>query len=765
MTDVVEISVRALAEYVFREGSIDSGFRTGAPLTEGAKVHRAIQQTYKEADLKEAYVRGDVVWGDVIYRIDGRCDGLLFGEGDEVTVDEIKTTAGSLDAITEHTYPVHWAQAKCYAYLYAKAEQKPRMRMRVTYVQRKTGATKPFERTFAFDELEAFVRMLVQSYDPYARLQLRHAAERERSIKELPFPFPAYRQGQRKFAGAVYKSVADRKRLFARAPTGTGKTISTLFPAVKAIGEGLLQRFFYTTAKTTTRAAAEDALSLMRDGGLCLRSVTITAKDKICFKEETRCEKSYCEFADGYYDRLNDALADLWAAETAITRDVVEAYARKHRVCPFEFSLDAAYAADAVVCDYNYVYDPRISLKRLFEEQKRRTAVLIDEAHNLVDRGRDMYSAELAKTPFLELKRQTKSVSRPLYEAAKAVNDAFIALRKEHGEGSGIAVLPQLPPPLLPLLETFAGEAEAVLAAGAAPDVRQLLTDAYYAVQHFIRIAGGYDESYLVYVDIGRSEVRLKLLCVDPSAMLRAMGKGYRSQLFFSATLAPIAYYRDMLGGEEDDYTLAIPSPFGKEQLSVLLLPVSTRYRDRDRSKRPIAAMLRRIADERPGNYLAFFPSYDYMNEVYEQFADVGWQGDVLVQQSGMDEAQREAFLAAFRSDAERTLIGFAVMGGVFGEGIDLTGDRLIGVVIVGVGLPQFGGERELIRRYFDKTGRNGFDYAYKFPGMNKVLQAGGRLIRTERDRGTLVLADDRFMQPDYYALLPEEWKPLTVLR
>ncbi|RKN85907.1 ATP-dependent DNA helicase [Paenibacillus ginsengarvi] len=768
MPDQVEVSVRALVEHVYRGGSIEAGFRTGAPLAEGTKAHRTIQNAYKETDKKEVYVRGDLEYEGIVYRIDGRCDGLLFGEAgesDEVTVEEIKSTSGTIALLEEQSHPVHWAQAKCYAYLYAAAENRERMRIRLTYIHRGSEERKSFENTASFEELEAFVRELIEAYAPFAKQNLEHTARREASVKELSFPFSAYRQGQRHFAGAVYKSVVERKRLFARAPTGTGKTISTLFPAVKAIGEGHLRRFFYVTAKTTTRAAAEEALALMRGRGLCLRSVTITAKDKICFKEETRCEKEYCEFADGYYDRINGALYDLWRCETAITRDVVEAYARKHRVCPFEFSLDAVYEADAVLCDYNYVYDPRISLKRLFEEQKRQTAILIDEAHNLIDRGREMYSAELAKAPFLELKRQTKTGHRGLYETAKAVNDAFIALRKSCGEGGGMTVLDEAPQALVPLLESFAVEAEATLAGGYAGEYRELLTDTYYAVQNYIRTAEGYDERYRTYADVQRSDVRLKLLCVDPSGMLRLLGKGYRSQIYFSATLSPIPYYRDMLGGEEDDYTLAIPSPFGREQLDVLLLPLSTRYRDREQSKRPIATAIRRVTEERPGNFLVFFPSYEYMNEVVEQFADLAWSGTMLVQQSGMSEEERDTFLASFAGWSDRTLVGFAVMGGVFAEGIDLTGDRLTGVVIVGVGLPQFGGERDLIRRFFDESGRNGFDYAYKFPGMNKVLQAGGRLIRTESDSGTLLLIDDRFMQPDYYALLPQEWKPITTMR
>ncbi|MFC3769761.1 ATP-dependent DNA helicase [Paenibacillus sp. GCM10012303] len=760
---IVYISVRALVEYAYLGGSIEAGFQSGAPLTEGTKAHRVIQHTYKETDRKEVYVQGEIPYGGLVFQLDGRCDGLLGGEDGTYTIDEIKSTSRDLELIGEDTHPVHWAQALCYAYLYAQAEQLGHMRVRLTYIHRKTEEQKRFERSAGFEELESFVRGLVETYAPYAVLQTDHARRRDRSIKELAFPFESYRQGQRNFAAAVYKSIADKKRLFARAPTGTGKTISTLFPSVKAIGEGLLQRFFYVTAKTTTRTAAEEAFAFMRSKGLHMRCVTLTAKEKICFKEETICHKDHCEYADGYYDRIQGAILDLLSEQNAITREVIETYARKHRVCPFEYSLDAAYAADAVICDYNYVYDPRIALKRLFEEQRRRTAVLVDEAHNLVDRGREMYSAALTKAPFLELKRLAKGLSPALHDAAKAVNNAFIQLRKEHAEQKH-AVFQEAPILLLPLLESFAGIAEAELAGPSSAELRPLLTDTYYAVQSFIRTFGYYDEKYITYALFERSDVTVKLFCLDPSGLLRQMGKGYRSHVSFSATLAPLAYYRDMLGGDADDYTMAIPSPFHKEQLDVLLLPLSTRYRDRERSYAPIANLLHRVTRERAGNYLVFFPSYEYMNEVVARFAEREPAGPVLVQSGGMSEEERDAFLGAFREDAELPTTGFAVMGGVFSEGIDLTGDRLTGVVIVGVGLPQLGLERDLIKRYFDETGKSGFDYAYKFPGMNKVLQAGGRLIRTETDRGTLVLVDDRFLQPGYRVMLPDEWKPVQLV-
>jgi DNA excision repair protein ERCC-2 len=767
MSITVKVSVRALVEYVYRSGSIDDGFRTLTTLQEGTKVHQLVQQDYEEHDRKEVPMEGGISFEELHIVMDGRCDGLLLLDG-ALTVEEIKSTRGELAFIEEDSYPVHWAQAQCYAFMHAREEGLERMQVRLTYVQVDTQERKHYLRTYTLTELEAVMRHLAAGYAPYARLQLRHAEQRGSSCRELRFPFDAYRQGQRKLAGAVYKSIADRQRLFAKAPTGTGKTISTLFPAVKAIGEGELQRFYYLTAKTITRTAAEEAFERMSSQGLHLWSATITAKEKICFQEELRCRKEHCEFADGYYDRINEAVLDVLTQETRLTREVFERYARKHRVCPFEFSLDTAYLADAVICDYNYIFDPRVSLKRQYEEQKRETALLVDEAHNLVDRGRDMFSAELSKAPFLQLSREHKRSLPSLAAAAKAVNDFFLSLRKSYPSDQRSVVQEACPEALLPHVEAFAAEAEKTLA-GMPPgggETAQLLLDTYFAAQSFLRIAGYYSEAYITYAELGKSDVRLKLLCLDPSGLLRQMTKGYRSQVFFSATLSPLPYFREMLGGEADDYVMSIPSPFRKEQLDVRLLPVSTRYRDRAATKGIIAAALHQLLQEHSGNVLVFFPSYEYMREVLETWmeAEAPQRIRILVQQSGMSEEEREAFLASFQSDDERSAVGFAVMGGIFSEGIDLTGDRLTGVVVVGVGLPQVGLEREIMKEYFDRTGRNGFDYAYVYPGMNKVLQAGGRLIRTEKDRGTLLLVDDRFLQAKYRQLLPEEWKPAKEL-
>ncbi len=735
---------------------------------EGTRIHQSIQKSYAETDQKEVFLSTDIQHEELLFHIEGRCDGLIQLNG-EWTIDEIKSTAAPLADLGEGLQ-VHWAQGKMYAYMHAKAQNLPRMQVQLTYVRTGSGEQRKLLEAYTFEELEAYAHEIVAAYAPYADMLRIHEEERNDSIEALPFPFPNYRAGQRKFAGAVFKTIQEGAGLMAKAPTGIGKTMSTLFPAVKAMGAKHISKIFYLTARTTTRATAEEAFARMQAQGLHVSSVTITAKDKICFKDEEACDAGKCSLCEGYYDRINGAVLDIMKNETIMTRPVIEQYARKHRVCPFEYSLDIAYAADAVVCDYNYIFDPRVSLKRLMEDQKKKTAVLVDEAHNLVDRGRNMFSAELVKSVFLGIKSEYKTANEGVSRAAGEVNSFLLAV-KNNCNADGRIIQSELPEVLIQKLEKFVETAEIELVTGAAAsrvsvEAQEELLSTYFAAQNFIRMAKFYDERYLTYAEIIRSDFKIKIFCLDPSELLRQAGKGYRSIIHFSATLSPMNYYRDMLGAGEEDYTLSIPSPFNKDQLDVRLVPVSVRYNDRERSKQVIAKLIQQVAEERPRtNLLVFFPSYTYMQEVYDTFTQEQGKGiDTVIQQTFMSEEDRDAFLQAFQPHPERTRLAFAVLGGVFSEGVDLPGDRLNGVIVVGTGLPQIGMENNMLKDYFNKTGRNGFNYAYVFPGMNKVLQAGGRLIRTEEDEGVLMLIDDRFTQEPYRSLLPEEWREYQLI-
>ncbi|MFC4403788.1 ATP-dependent DNA helicase [Gracilibacillus xinjiangensis] len=751
MTNVVKISVRNLVEYVFRSGSIESGFRTTRAMTEGTRIHQLIQKNYRDQDQKEVFVEAEIPYEDFVVRVDGRCDGLLKDE-ESVTIDEIKSTVHLLDDIQEDTHPVHWAQAIFYGYIYAGDHNLPEVTIQLTYVQVKTMEQKQFRRVMTYEEMESFVYGVIEEYATFLKVKIEHKQKRNKTIKILAFPFETYREGQRKLAGAVYKTIDDKKTLFASASTGIGKTISTIFPAVKAIGEGKLEKMFYLTAKTITRTAAEEAFQLLIDHGLDIKVLTITAKDKICFQEETICSSEKCPFADGFYDRLNGAVIDILEQEKMMGRSVIERYARKHRVCPFEFSLELAYAVDAVICDYNYIFDPRVSLKRLMEDQKKKTAILVDEAHNLVDRAREMYSAAINKSNFLQLKREFKN-SR-LATEAKAINDHLLQVRK-----SEEYLRKDLDEELVELLETFIMEAEVELVMSD----HELLLDTYFAAQNFVKIAKLYNEQFMTYVDIHKSEVSFKLFCLDPSEQILKMGKGFRARVFFSATLIPADYYKELLGGQSADYVISIPSPFVRENTEVIIQPLSTRYRDREKTMDPMIRFFKDVIDKKDGNFLIFFPSYQYMRNAYEKFTESYPSVSTIIQDAGMAEAEREGFLAEFKSKRSERLVGFAVLGGIFSEGVDLKGDRLEGVIVVGVGMPQIGFERNIIKDYFQSVGKNGFDYAYVYPGMNKVLQAGGRLIRSDSDTGVIALIDDRFLQKKYQALLPYEWQHYRV--
>ncbi|MFD2443952.1 helicase C-terminal domain-containing protein [Bacillus sp. CGMCC 1.16607] len=753
MSNQIKIAIRALVEYVYRSGSIDQRFRTSHSMIEGTKVHQKIQHTYQEKDLKEVHLQTVLESNGYQYEIEGRCDGILFYE-EKVMIDEIKSTSLNIASITESSYPVHWAQAKFYAYIFSQKESLNEIDVQITYVQLESEEKKQFVQTFSFDELETFAFNVIAQFAPYAELKKNHQITRNESIENLSFPFETFRPGQRKLAAAVYKTIMDKKNLFALAPTGIGKTISTTFPAIKAFPNENLEKIFYLTAKTITRQAAEEAFQRLKHNGLCVHSVTITAKDKACFKEKTLCQKDYCEFANGYYDRLNEAILDIFKNENSIDRVTIEKYARKHTLCPFELSLDLSYDADVVICDYNYIFDPKVSLKRLFEDQKKEAILLIDEAHNLVDRAREMYSADLQKSSFLTVKREYSGKNMALSHAAKEVNSIFLKLKKEEK-----SLYENIPEELLVAIENFrmVAEQELLLQSGKVTD--EILLETYFLVRDFLRISKFYDERFVTYFELKKSEVRIKIFCLDPSSQITQMSKGYRSKIYFSATLNPIDYYQNLLGAGDEDYFLSIPSPFSSEQTDFHIKALSTRFKDRDRTKTKIVETLVSLLTNRKGNFLIFFPSYQYMMTVYEVFLKENLQVEILLQDKGMSEKEREGFLDAFQPRSSGTMIGFAVLGGIFSEGVDLKGDRLNGVVVVGVGLPQIGLERDLIKDYFQKTGKNGYDYAYVYPGINKVLQAGGRLIRSEKDTGTIILIDDRFLQPKYQNLLPNEWK------
>jgi len=634
---------------------------------------------------------------------------------------------------------------------------------RLTYYQIDTGEVREYQLTFNMLELEIFFKDLVARYLEWAETIIDWSRRRDESIQDLDFPFAAYRPGQDQMADEAYRAMHDRNQLLVEAATGIGKTIAVLYPAVKSIAASVSQKIFYLTARTTGRMAAEKALDELRVNGLRLKSATLTAKDKICFCPDSACNPEECEYARGHFDRINDAVKAIFARD-AFTREQIVETARAYRVCPFEFSLELSLRADCIICDYNYVFDPRVYLRRFFQEENGDYIFLIDEAHNLVDRSREMFSAEIFKQPVLDIRRQLKNELPHIFKSLGRINAWLVKARKKCEE-SGNPLAEKTPPDgLIPLLRGFLFITERWLSRNIKTAFRESLLDLYFAISGFIRVADQYDECYTsCYEKIGK-DLKLKLFCIDPSVHLATAMRRCQTAVLFSATMTPIEYFKQILGCDPTARHLILHSPFPGENLGLFIADqISTYYRQRDQTVSQVSRAISALVGQKKGNYLLYFPSYAYMRKIYHAFTDSNPQIKTILQAYGMSEPAREAFLKHFSDDNPHTLVGFAVMGGIFGEGIDLIGDRLVGAVIVGVGLPGISLERELIKEYFTRTLNGGFEYAYLYPGLNRVLQAAGRVIRTEKDHGVVLLIDQRYARYQYKSLLREEWDPVWV--
>ena len=783
----IKLSVRGLVEFLLRSGDIDNRIHSGSEkaMLEGGRIHRMIQKSmgadyYAEVPLsyKKSFEDYDLI-------IEGRADGILdkymqeplttVEAGQESfiqknpykpMIDEIKGTYRELGRMKE-AVPIHVAQAKCYAAMYLFDRHYPQVDVRITYCNIDTLEKRYFDFTFSYEEITGYFYGLIDMYKKWGDFSCNWVKLRQKTIKETDFPFE-YREGQKDLAAAVYRTIVHGKKLFLEAPTGTGKTISTVFPTVKAMGQEKISKIFYLTAKTITRTVAEETFDILRSsGGLRMKTVTITARDKICFLDEgTRnCNPVSCPYAKGHYDRINDAIFDLLTHEDAFGRETIVEYAKKHQVCPFEMSLDMSLFADAIICDYNYVFDPFVYLRRFFADGgKKDFCFLVDETHNLLDRGREMYSAVLRKESFLELKRQVAEYHPKIASGLDKCNKALLELKRQCMDCQVYGSIDSF----IQELNKLSARMSQYLEDHQEGPCREEILLFYFDVSRFLTIYDLLDDHYVIYGEYANDgSFLLKLSCVDPSTNLSAcMSRGV-SSILFSATLLPIQYYKGLLGGKSDDFEIYAKSVFDPGRMGLFIgTDVSSRYSQRSPEMyHRIADYIDKIISARQGNYLIFFPSHQFLEEVLYIFEE----------QSYMTEDARQAFLDRFSSGndldlskvihmdlevvEDKNVLGFCVMGGIFSEGIDLKNDSLIGVIVVGTGIPLVCNEREILKEYFEEMGMDGFDYAYRYPGMNKVLQAAGRVIRTKEDIGVVALLDDRFIQSGYRSLFPREWK------
>lgn len=750
--DKIKLSVRELVEFVYKSGDISARNLSLDRAMEGIRAHKILQSQMGDGYRKEFYLKSEFIFKDIMFFIEGRADGILT-QDDEVTIDEIKSTYTDLGLIDEEYRTANMAQAKCYAYMYGLMYDLSKLSVQVRYYNLDTKETKTIKQAFGLEELKTFFYGLLETYLDWAETIISLGKERDRTIEEAAFPFKDYRKGQREFSVAVYRTIEAGKKLFAQAPTGVGKTVSVLFPAIKSL-HGKNSKIFYLTAKSTTKTIAFNTVKIMHEKGLRLRTAVITAKDKICFMEERKCEPEYCPYAKGYYDKLNIPLSETLKNDCLYDREFIEDLAKKHELCPFELSLDLAYMSDIVICDYNYYFDPRVGLQREYTFNKDKDIVLIDEAHNLEDRARDMYSPEIIKEVFYEVYKRMKtekSLRKELYN----INRKFIDIRK----GIDKAQILQGPPEeLINALRKFTVKAEKYFNENKGEKVPEELTDIYFQSVFFIKISEIADDNFCYYADKTNNITRVKLFLIDPSQILKEIQKKARSSIFFSATLTPLKYFRYMLGGDEDDHILRISSPFRRENLNLMISSdISMKYTLRDSNIEKACEYINTLITERKGNYLVFFPSYHFMNKVYSTYETLYDTSSITLQCRGIEEDDQKEITDRFEN--ERNVVVFTVVGGVFSEGIDLPLDKLIGAVIIGTGIPQISFERNIIKAFFDDKMKAGYDFAYKYPGFNKVLQSAGRVIRTEEDKGTVLLIDSRFCQHTYLKLFPDHWK------
>lgn len=802
-----------------RSGSIDNRRRAASGpevMLEGANIHRMIQRRMGRDYHPEVYLSCTVRRRDYEIVIDGRADGIIIPEGlgpfsfledgieasfdstDDlltgdatavlfdrdggsdrdlcdlsglVVIDEIKTTARALENMSRPV-PEHLAQALCYAYMVASAADLPSIGVRMTYCNTETKEIRYFDSIYTREETDEWFAALISSYVRFSDHEIEWKAVRDASIDAMGFPYP-YRRGQRELMAQVYTSIEQKEKLFVMAPTGVGKTIANVYPAVKSLALDLAEKIFYLTAKTVTAKVASDCLALLRGGSPHLRfkSVLITAKEKICPLDKCECRPDKCPYANGHFNRINDAIYDLLVNEDDFSRENIIRYSEKHMVCPFEYCLDMSLFSDMIICDYNYVFDPNVYLRRFFGENVNgRYIFLIDEAHNLVERGMKMYSAKLVKERFLDMKRLVKDTDHRLASALESCNRFLLSLKRECESVMTVESFDLFIAHLLRLggrIEQFLDDHEHF-------DSSDELLEFYFEVRHFLNIYENMDaKDYVMYTEFEENgDFAANLMCANPAKRIAKCTDRARSSVFFSATLLPIEYYKMMLGGDRDDTAVYAKSVFdpAKRKLMVARDTTSKYTRRSDSEYDRMAQYILAVTSQKAGNYMAFFPSFAMLSRVHEiymsRYHDPSQE--VIVQQQSMTETEREEFLKRFDGPDQNdsgSLLGFCVLGGIFSEGIDLKNDALIGAVIIGTGLPMVCPQRELLKRCYDDMGLNGFDYAYRYPGMNKVMQAAGRVIRTEEDMGVVALLDERFLGRDYLRLFPREWEGYSTCR
>jgi len=776
----ISLSVGDLAEFS-RSGDINFRFSGKSSALEGIRGHQLVQSSRGPEYKAEQTLFKRVEFKNYAITITGRADGIDSSYCPPV-LEEIKTLRVPVTALPCDVHTLHRVQLQLYGHLFAEVSNDEQVLLRRCYFNLDSQEQTLIDELNSSVELAELFNEKLQAYVDWLDQRRTWKHLRDQSMRDMTFPYSQFRVGQRDLSVAVYRNCMQGEQMVLQAPTGIGKTMATIFPALKAMGSNEQDQLFYLSAKTSGQLAAEASVADLSD--VDLRTITLTAKDKVCFTPGAPCHPDHCEFAKGYYDRVREGVKQVFASDRMVHRQRLEFWARKYSLCPFELSLDLAREADVIICDYNYVFDPSVYLRRFFSSSSSsKYTLMIDESHNLVDRGREMFSAELSKSSFLSVKKTLTSKNLALVRQLDAVNRQILAIRNKERDvfdENGVLQLTEISKGFIRSLRRFCDSAEESLQA----EHQQPILSLYFECLRFLKTFENAEESrqlmekdtvatdnlnsnvlmqqprpdqtyaYLLK-QVGR-DIQVQLFCINPASQLKIGFDRMDSVVCFSATMQPQKYFETLLGTAEDTTWYKVASPFPKEHLGVFISSeVATNYRQRHKSIDSLVQLILGVVAQKRGNYMVFFPSYDYLDAVYERMSEPPFE--LVKQVRQMSDEQREEFLCRFSTRNKAGLVGLAVMGGVFAEGVDLKGDCLIGAIVVGVGLPQIGIERDLIKSHF---GEQGFAFAYQYPGMNRVLQTAGRVIRDVQDRGIVVLVDPRFCERRYRELMPDNWYP-----
>lgn len=755
------ISVKELVAFYYCEGSISSTFLGKSRANLGTSVHTQLQKSRPDNYLKEFYLQDEIVKEKYTLKVSGRADGVYLPLEKEFTIiEEIKSTYLDLNFLHDNPNKFHLAQLQVYAYLYLRDKEDTEIVTNLTYYNLITKESKVIREEISLITLEKIYNNLIDKYICWLDAFTQALQARDNSLKDIPFPFQVQREGQRKMMVSVYRNIEESSVIRIQAPTGIGKTIAVIYPALKSLAFQLNHKLFYLTTKGTISDIAEATCRLIVENGANFKAIFLSAKSKICFNPDKACDGKDCIYAKDYYTKLDKMRYEVFKHKI-FNKKLIEELACKYEMCPFELALDFSQSCDLIVGDCNYFFDGKVRLQRYFTEITEDYTLLCDEAHNLPERVRNSYSADINRDKIVEIKKEINSAPKEIKNHVRDLNKLMLEDEKKNEWGDWI--ITEVSSQILRAVNKYITLMDAWLAQNPKSDAKAVLLDLYFYFNDFLRIYNNIDKNFVLYIQKTK-RICYKIYCLDPAPIIGRLTSEIKSVIYFSATLEPDDYFAYLLkASSKDNYALMLDSPYPAENMCVIYdRIVDTTYKHRAQYYDQIADKIAHTVQAYSGNYIVFFPSYKYLESVYEIAQEKLSKFKLIKQSTELTSEERNMILTSF---TESDIILFAVSGGFFAEGIDLQGDLVKGCILVGISLPMVSFERKLISDYYSKTGKNGFDYAYKFPALNKVIQAGGRLIRRETDTGLLLLLDRRFLHTHYKKYLPLNWQSNNIVQ